>query len=88
MPQQPLSSGVTCTPGSVPRSENVTVPFSHARDCPSGIVELPAGPVAIAAFALSADPNDRSGREILARMARLILAAVDPSAVASVGPKT
>ena len=47
----------------------------------AGIVELPAGPVAIAAFALSADPNDRSGREILARMARLAIATVDPSAV-------
>ena len=47
----------------------------------SGIVELPAGPVVIAAFALSADPSDRSGREILARMSRLIVAAVDPSAV-------
>ncbi len=49
----------------------------------AGIVELPDGPVAIAAFALSGDPNDRSGREILARMARLIVATMDPSAVDS-----
>ena len=49
----------------------------------AGIVELPQRPVVIVAFALSADPNDRSGREILARMARLIVAAVDPSAVDS-----
>ena len=47
----------------------------------SGIVELPGGPVVIAAFALSDDPGDRSGREILARMARLAVASVDPSAV-------
>ncbi len=47
----------------------------------SGIVELSTGPVVIAAFALSADPTDRSGREILARMARLAVAAVDPNAV-------
>ena len=47
----------------------------------AGIVELAGGPVVIAAFALSEDPNDRSGREILARMARLSVAAVDPSAV-------
>ena len=49
----------------------------------AGIVELPGGPVVIAAFALSADPNDRSGREILARMSRLAVAAVDPRAVDS-----
>ena len=47
----------------------------------AGIVEMADGPVVIAAFALSNDPNDRSGREILARMARLSVAAVDPSAV-------
>ena len=47
----------------------------------AGIVELPSGPVAIAAFALSKDPNDRSGREVLARMSHLIVAAVDPNAV-------
>ena len=47
----------------------------------SGIVELPGGPVVIAAFALSKDPNDRSGREILARMARLSVASVAPNAV-------
>ena len=47
----------------------------------AGIVELPDGPVVIAAFALSEDPGDRSGREILARMSRLAVAAVDPSAV-------
>lgn len=47
----------------------------------AGIVELAGGPVVIAAFALSSDPNDRSGREILARMARLAVAAVDPNAV-------
>lgn len=49
----------------------------------SGIVELPGEPVVIAAFALSKDSNDRSGREILARMSRLIVAAVEPSAVDS-----
>ena len=49
----------------------------------AGIVEAPQGPVVIAAFALSDDPNDRSGREILARMSRLAVAAVDPSAVDS-----
>jgi len=47
----------------------------------AGIVELPQGPVVIAAFALSDDPSDRSGRETLARMARLAVAAVDPNAV-------
>ena len=47
----------------------------------AGIVELSGGPVVIAAFALSDDPADRSGREILARMARLAVASVDPSAV-------
>ena len=52
----------------------------------AGIVELAGGPVVIAAFALSNDPNDRSGRDILARMARLAIAAVDPSAVKT-GPK-
>ena len=46
----------------------------------SGIVELPGGPVVIAAFALSKDPNDRTGREILARMARLSVASVAPNA--------
>ena len=49
----------------------------------AGIVELSPGPVVIAAFALSADPSDRSGREILARMSRLAVGAVDPSAVDS-----
>ena len=47
----------------------------------AGIVEMADGPVVIAAFALSDDPNNRSGREILARMSRLSVAAVDPSAV-------
>lgn len=47
----------------------------------SGIVELPVGPVVISAFALSDDPGDRSGREILARMSRLAVASVDPNAV-------
>ena len=32
-------------------------------------------------FTLSADPNNRSGREILARMSRLVVAVADPSAV-------
>ncbi len=50
----------------------------------AGLVELPSGPVVIAAFALSADPNDRSGREILARMSRLAVAAVDAYAVKSI----
>ena len=49
----------------------------------SGIVEVRGGPVVIAAFALSADPGDRSGREILARMSHLIVAAVDRNAVDS-----
>ena len=49
----------------------------------SGIVELSGRPVVIAAFALSDDPGDRSGREILARMSRIAVAAVDPNAVDS-----
>ena len=49
----------------------------------AGIVELPDGPVVIAAFALSEDPGDRSGREILARMSRLAVAAAAPNAVDS-----
>ena len=49
----------------------------------SGIVEVRGGPVVIAAFALSKDPNDRSGREVLARMSHLIVAAVDRNAVDS-----
>ena len=46
-----------------------------------GIVELPNRPIVIAAFVLGDDPKDRSRREILARMSRLVIAAVDPSAV-------
>ncbi len=45
-----------------------------------GIVELPNRPIVIAAFVLSDDPKDRSRREILARMSRLIIEAVDPAA--------
>ncbi len=52
-----------------------------------GVVELPNRPIVITAFVLSADPEDRSRREILARMSRLIIEAVDPSAVTALpGP--
>ena len=52
-----------------------------------GIVELPNRPIVIAAFVLSDDAKDRSRREILARMSRLVIAAVDPSAVTALpGP--
>ena len=46
-----------------------------------GIVELPNRPIVIAAFAIGADPKERSRREILARMSRLIIKAVDSSTV-------
>ena len=46
-----------------------------------GIVELPNRPIVIAAFVLSDDPKDRARREILARMSRLVIEAVDPGAV-------
>ena len=46
-----------------------------------GIVELPNRPIVIAGFVLSDDAKDRSRREILARMSRLVIAAVDPVAV-------
>ena len=49
-----------------------------------GIVELTGRPVIITGFALAGDAGDRSGRETLARMARLIIAAVDPEAVTAV----
>ena len=52
----------------------------------AGIVELPNGAVAIAAFALAKDPSDRSGREILARMSGLAVATSDPNAVKPVPP--
>ncbi len=52
-----------------------------------GIVELPNRPIVIAAFVLSDDPKDSSRREILARMSRLAIAAVDPGAVTALpGP--
>ena len=47
----------------------------------AGIVELPERPIVIAAFVLSNDINNRSGRETLARMSRLVIAAIDPTAV-------
>lgn len=47
----------------------------------AGIVELPNRPLVVAAFTLSDDASDRAGREILARMARLAIAAIDPAAV-------
>ena len=46
-----------------------------------GIVELPNRPIVIAAFVLSDDPKDRARREILARMSRLVIEAVDPGGV-------
>ncbi len=52
----------------------------------AGIVELPNGAVAIAAFALAKDPSERSGREILARMSSLAVATSDPNAVKPVPP--
>ena len=50
----------------------------------AGIIELPDRPIVIAAFALSHDASDRSGRAILAHMSRLAIAAVDPESVKSV----
>ena len=47
----------------------------------AAIVELKNRPLVIAAFAISDQASDRSGREILARMARLAIAACDPQAV-------
>ena len=47
----------------------------------AGIVELPDRPIVITAFAISNDAKDRSGRDILSRMSRLVIAAVDPTAV-------
>jgi len=47
----------------------------------AGLVELPDRPLVITVFALSNDANNRSGREILARMSRLVIGALDPAAV-------
>ena len=50
----------------------------------ASIVELPGRPIVIAGFALSDDSSTQAGRELLARMSRLIIATVDPDAVTAV----
>ena len=46
-----------------------------------GIVYLSRGPVVIAGFTLADDISADPGRETLARMSRLAIAALDPAAV-------
>ncbi len=61
-------------------SDDISTHGSGVLKKREGEVELSNRPIVISAFALSDDPKDRSRREILARMSRLIIEAVDPAA--------